>query len=176
MIPKCVSHSRHTNPTTIKSKLSPPKLPDCYNKDETHHKVPSTSNTIPFNCLLPGLSTFAASFLRGANRRGSLDNGLVIVKFLCATTKCTRSSFLGEIDVLRSGRMVWGRIGGCFAFVEGLEGLLWSCCGMLCMDGLLVVNWKVGRYSGDVVRLSGGILGRWGLVENDIVFRYENNS
>jgi hypothetical protein len=46
--------------------------------DQTHHKVPSTSNTIPFNFGNPSasLSTPAPS---GANRLGSLDNLVVII-------------------------------------------------------------------------------------------------
>jgi hypothetical protein len=69
-----------TSPPTAVTK---PASPNKARAGHTHHKVPSTSNTIPFNFGNPSAS-LPSPAPSGANRLGSLDNLVVIINVLIA--------------------------------------------------------------------------------------------
>ena len=78
--PRMIAALATTSPSTAVTK---PESQVKARAEQTHHKVPSTSNTIPFNFGKPSAS-LSSPAPSGANRLGSLDNLVVIINVLIA--------------------------------------------------------------------------------------------
>jgi hypothetical protein len=81
LLPIYMKSSRNPTPDHLgKNKTAHSRiLPELQNKNKTDHKVPSTSNTIPFNFGGPSVELLLPA-LSGAKRRGSLEDALVIAE------------------------------------------------------------------------------------------------
>jgi len=112
-----------TNNSKTKTKNSQAHL-------KTHHRVPSTSNTIPFNfCTSPPSSTpLCTPSLSGANRLGSFASELVIVKnrsgllFVNTGKGVARRKVLAKCCDLMKGRQRYSMCGdGRWAYICMVE-------------------------------------------------------